>query len=180
MCIRDSNEEGIVKYVYGCIITPGEKVSSPGTFATINITASDQAGTSQLLFIDIPPISVIVTDPGGDPVPIELKNGSVNVNGPPVITYFSPANGSVFNESDVITIEVIASDPDNDALSYEIKIDGVTKSTASNYSWVTDYESAGTHIISVKVSDGFASDTKEHTIITVSYTHLTLPTKRIV
>ena len=159
------NEEGIVKYVYGCIITPGENVSSPGTFATINITASDKAGTSQLSFIDIPPISVIVTDPEGNPVPIELKNGSVKVNCPPVITSFSPANGSVFNESDVITIEVIASDPNDDALSYEIKIDGVTKSTASNYSWVTDYESAGTHVISVKVSDGFASDTKEHTII---------------
>lgn len=67
------NEEGIVKNVYGCIITPGENVSSPGTFATINITASDKAGTSQLLFIDIPPISVIVTDPEGNPVPIELK-----------------------------------------------------------------------------------------------------------
>jgi len=159
------NEKGIIKYVYGCILTPGENVSSPGTFATINITASDKAGTSQLSFIDIPPISVIVTDPEGNPVPIELKNGSVNVNRPPKITSFSPANGSVFNESDVITIEVFANDPDNDALSYEIKIDGVTKSTASNYSWVTDYESAGTHVISVKVSDGFASDTKEHTII---------------
>jgi hypothetical protein len=43
---------------------------------------------------------------------------------------------------------------DGQALSYTIKIDGVTQSTSSSYVWETDYSSAGTHIIDITVSDG--------------------------
>ncbi|MCW7075667.1 MAG: putative Ig domain-containing protein, partial [Candidatus Methanospirare jalkutatii] len=89
----------------------------------------------------------------------------INVNRPPKITYFVPENGSVFNESDVITIKVIASDPDNDNIYYEIKIDNVTVSTNSSYTWETNYSSAGEHKITACVSDGYAEVSETHTII---------------
>jgi len=89
----------------------------------------------------------------------------INVNRPPKITYFVPENGSVFNESDVITIKVIASDPDNDNIYYEIKIDNVTVSTNSSYTWETNYSSAGEYKITACVSDGYAEVSETHTII---------------
>jgi hypothetical protein len=63
-------------------------------------------------------------------------------------------NNSLFNETDHIQVTVAASDPDNDPLSYLIKIDGVQVSTLSSYNWTTNYSSAGYHDISISVSDG--------------------------
>jgi len=91
-------------------------------------------------------------------------------NHAPVITAFEPADGSVFNEIDVITIDVTASDADDQVLTYDIKIDGVTKSTTSSYAWETDYSSAGAHTIDVTVSDGIDQVTDQH-IITVNDIH---------
>ena len=91
-------------------------------------------------------------------------------NHAPVITAFEPAEGSVFNEIDVITIDVTASDADDQVLTYDIKIDGVTKSTTSSYAWETDYSSAGAHTIDVTVSDGIDQVTDQH-IITVNDIH---------
>ncbi len=86
------------------------------------------------------------------------------VNHAPVITAFIPANNAVFDETDTITIDVTASDVDGQALSYTIKIDGVTYSTSSSYVWNTDYSSAGSHTILVTVSDGVNEVTSQRTI----------------
>ena len=106
-----------------------------------------------------------VTD--GDLSDSEVITITVNeINRAPVITAFEPADGSVFNEVDIITIDVTASDADGQALAYNIKIDGVTKSTTSSYAWVTDYSSAGAYTIDITVSDGIEQVTDQH-IITV-------------
>ena len=86
------------------------------------------------------------------------------VNHAPVITAFEPANNAVFDENDTIIIDVTASDVDSQALSYIIKIDGVTSSTSSSYVWNTDYSSAGSHTILVTVSDGVNEVTSQRTI----------------
>ena len=86
------------------------------------------------------------------------------VNHTPVITGFTPANNAVFDETDTIIIDVTASDVDGQALSYTIKIDGVTYSTSSSYFWNTDYSSAGSHTILVTVSDGVNAVTSQRTI----------------
>ncbi|MDF1531891.1 MAG: putative Ig domain-containing protein, partial [ANME-2 cluster archaeon] len=93
-----------------------------------------------------------------------------DVNHVPVITAFVPADGSVFGEGDSITLDVTASDTDNQALSYSIKIDGVTKSTSSSYAWETDYSSAGAHTIDITVSDGIDQVTETH-IININDVH---------
>ena len=86
------------------------------------------------------------------------------VNHAPVITGFVPADSAVFDETDTIIIDVTASDVDGQALSYTIKIDGVTYSTSSSYFWNTDYSSAGSHTILVTVSDGVNEVTSQRTI----------------
>ncbi len=85
-----------------------------------------------------------------------------NVNRAPIFTSI-PANGSVFNESDQVKINVTASDPDSDPLSYVIKIDGVQVSTSSSYIWTTDSK-AGYHNIYISVSDGTATTDSTITI----------------
>lgn len=76
-----------------------------------------------------------------------------NINMPPTLTVI-PSNGSKFNETDIISISAIASDPDNDTLYYSIKIDGKQVSTSPAYNWATTYSSSGNHEINVSVSDG--------------------------
>ncbi|WP_321430932.1 Ig-like domain-containing protein [uncultured Methanolobus sp.] len=72
----------------------------------------------------------------------------------PEISLFEPADGSTFEEGSTIDVNVAASDADGDSLSYILEIDGVQVSTSTSHSWITDYESAGTHTIKVTVSDG--------------------------
>ncbi|HUV82326.1 MAG TPA: putative Ig domain-containing protein [archaeon] len=95
-------------------------------------------------------------------------------NHAPVITAFEPADGSVFDETDTINIRVTASDVDGQALSYNIKIDGVTQSSGPGYTWETDYSSGGNHIILhkilVTVSDGTEQISSQH-IITIKNVH---------
>lgn len=85
-----------------------------------------------------------------------------NVNRVPTFTSI-PANGSIFNETDLVQITVTASDPDGDPLNYVIKIDGVQVSTSLSYIWTTNYSNAGNHNINISVSDG--TDTVNSTII---------------
>ena len=92
------------------------------------------------------------------------------VNHAPVITAFVPANNAIFSETDTINIDVTASDVDGQALSYTIKIDGVTYSSNSSYAWNTDYSSAGSHTILVTVSDGTDEVTSQRTI-TINNVH---------
>ena len=97
----------------------------------------------------------------------DLEDVTITVNdanNAPVITTFVPENSLTYNESDVITIGIIANDADGQALSYTIKIDGVTQSTSSSYVWETDYSSAGTHTIDIIVSDGIEQVTDQRTI----------------
>jgi len=88
------NVAGVVTHVWGNILnTSGapKNVSTSGTFAIINITASNTAaGPSPLALICKPPISVLVSDPGGNAVPISVINGTVKVNRAPEPSDTSP------------------------------------------------------------------------------------------
>ncbi|KAF5410932.1 MAG: hypothetical protein C5S43_04005 [Candidatus Methanocomedens sp.] len=85
-------------------------------------------GHQQIVRLDTYVITFEVTD--GYLSDSEAVTITVNdVNHAPVITGFVPADGSVFNEVDIITIDVTASDADGQALSYIIKINGVTQSS---------------------------------------------------
>ncbi|HWQ96274.1 MAG TPA: putative Ig domain-containing protein, partial [Candidatus Methylomirabilis sp.] len=79
-----------------------------------------------------------------------------HVNRPPTFNPL-PYNSSTFSETQSIPISIIANDPDNDTLSYVIRIDGTQVSTSTNYLWITNYSSSGSHNINISVSDGTVS-----------------------
>ena len=68
------NTAGTITGVAGAITTPGQTMSSPGVFATIQMTAKSADGTSPL---DLS--NVIVGDINGNPVSITVNDGSVTV-----------------------------------------------------------------------------------------------------
>ena len=68
------NDAGTVAGVAGAITTPGQTVSSPGTFAIITFTAGTDGGTSPL---DL--LNVIVGNIEGNAVPIEVNGGSTTI-----------------------------------------------------------------------------------------------------
>ncbi len=57
-------------------------------------------------------------------------------------------------ETDILAFEVVASDLNNDELSYVWKLDGVTIGDENSIEYKTTYEDSGSHTIKVSVSDG--------------------------
>lgn len=74
------NQAGIVRGAFGAITSPGQTVSSQGTFATVTLTARKQSASCPLSLS-----SVIVGDIDGNPVPVSLGN-----EGSPVTTAQRP------------------------------------------------------------------------------------------
>ena len=72
------NDIGVVKHVYGNTLGAGETVSLVGTFAVIRAT-SKNVGVSQIDLVTIGAISVKVSDSSGNVVPVNIENGSVNI-----------------------------------------------------------------------------------------------------
>lgn len=86
-----------------------------------------------------------------------------DVNVPPVFSS-TPANGSTFNETDTVPINITAIDVDGDPLSYMINIDGTQVSNNSSYNWETNYTCSGTHVINITVGDGKSNTSQATTI----------------
>lgn len=69
------NENGKITGVAGVITTPGENVSSQGTFAIIHMTAENTEGTASLNLSNIK-----VANPEGSEVPSVTQNGSIEIS----------------------------------------------------------------------------------------------------
>jgi hypothetical protein len=63
------NEAGTVRGAFGAITSPGETVSTQGTFATILLTAKQESGSCPLSLLN-----VIVGDKEGKAVPVTFDN----------------------------------------------------------------------------------------------------------
>jgi len=68
------NATGNIIGVAGAITTPGDTVSSSGTFATLVVTTGKKAGSCTLNLS-----KVIVGDKEGKPVPIDVRSSNVNI-----------------------------------------------------------------------------------------------------
>lgn len=71
------------------------------------------------------------------------------VNDPPVV---DTINDIIVHENEEIVITVIATDPENDLLSYDINSSKFTK-TGNVFRWRPDYESSGTYELKISVRD---------------------------
>lgn len=86
--------------VVGAITTPGQNVSSPGTFATVSFTAGTAMGTSAL---DLS--NVRVYDPQGQAVPITVTDGSVTIQAATVGMVIVPTSKTVTVSQD-FTVDI--------------------------------------------------------------------------
>ncbi len=78
------------------------------------------------------------------------------VNNPPVLDLISDIS---VNEGDTVTFNPTATDPDGDTLTYTYS------GWMTSASYTTGYNDVGTHTVTVTVSDGSLTDSKDVTII---------------
>ena len=152
-----NNSAGTVINTFNAIIGR-YNVTTQGNFIIINATVIGTYGTSGINISNVK-----ISDPNGNPVALNVTNGSVRLNRAPTFTA-NPTNGSIYNESDTIQISVTANDPDNDILSYSIKLNGVQVSSSSTYNWITNFSNSGFYTINITVSDGIANSNSILTI----------------
>ncbi len=156
------NAGGTVINIFDAII--GRKnVSTRGTLIIINITAFSSSGTSGMNLSNIK-----ISDPNGSPVAMNATNGSVRINGPPVL---AAIGNRIVDEGQTSTFTLSATDPDGSVLTF----------TASNlptgasfnpvtriFNWTPNYTQSGTYSnVHFEVSDGFYT-VYENITITVS------------
>ena len=76
-----------------------------------------------------------------------------DVNRAPIITSYYPLTNPIINEGESQNFNVSAYDPDNDTLSFKWYLNDYLVSTTTTYTYNANYESAGTHVIKIVVSD---------------------------
>jgi hypothetical protein len=81
------------------------------------------------------------------------------INNPPVLEEIPDVT---VNEGETVSLRPIATDPDGDS----VKLTYSGWMTSSTYT--TDYDDAGTHIVTVKASDGYESVTKDVKVTVVN------------
>ncbi|MBW2976210.1 hypothetical protein KY347_02060 [Candidatus Woesearchaeota archaeon] len=83
-----------------------------------------------------------------------------NVNRKPVLEKITDVEAK---ETDTVVIELEASDPDGDKLTYSID-DKKFVQDGNSFAWETSYDDAGEHSVTVTVSDGTDSTSQEFTV----------------
>ncbi len=96
------------------------------------------------------------------------SRGCVNIA--PAVTISSPTDGQSISEGTKMIVSINAADPENDALNYTVKVDGVVIGTTnpSDYDW--SFNSAGTHTVNVTVADEVNTVSKQVTVTVVDAT----------
>ncbi len=102
------------------------------------------------------------TDCNDDDATTNLNSSDVRKNcknDAPVINSVSSVPSSSFQETDLVRINVDASDPENNNLSYSIN-DSRFNVTGNSFSWQTTYRDAGSYTFKVTASDGNLSSSQ--------------------
>jgi hypothetical protein len=155
-----NNTTGTLTGVAGAIITPGQTVSSAGTFATITFTAGTTKGNSSCILS-----SVIVGDINGQALTVSLVNGQVSIDHTPVL---AAIGNKTVNEGAALSFTTTATDADGDSLTYaasNLPTGAVFNSSSHNFSWTPTYSQAGSYPnIHFQVSDGSLTASEDITI----------------
>jgi len=99
------------------------------------------------------------TDPGGLSATYKCNITVTNINDQPFLKSYSPTStkGVNLNEGENQTLSVVARDNDNDPLEYTWNLDGkLQDAEGPEYGYSADYKAAGTHKVTVVVSDGLS------------------------
>ncbi|AKB33657.1 hypothetical protein MSSIH_2967 [Methanosarcina siciliae HI350] len=153
------NSAGIVKNVYGYILG-AVKVSAPGTFATVDLTAGNRTGMAEFNLSN-----VIISDTSSRSAPYTVTNASVLIDTAPVmdpICYLKSVD-----EKSALTFKVTAKDADGDKLILSASglPEGAEFNTESgDFSWTPAVGQAGVYTFTFEVSDGYLTDSENVTV----------------
>jgi hypothetical protein len=151
---------GVISGVAGVITTPGGSVSTAGTFATITFTAGTTGGSCILNLSN-----VIVGDINGQSLTVNVINGQVDINSPPVL---DPIGDKAANEGEPIQFTISATDADNDPLEYfalSLPTGATFDSVNGTFSWTPNYAQAGIYPdVTFQVTDGYFTSQETITI----------------
>ncbi len=159
------NTTGIVTGIAGAITSPGQTVSTAGTFAIITLTAGPSEATCPLTLSN-----VVIGDIQGQSVPVSVTNGQVDidVNESPVLD--SIGDQSV-NEGEILEFTIAATDQGGDALTYSasnLPSGASFDVDIQTFTWTPDYAQAGTYPnIHFEVFDGELTDSEDITITVI-------------
>ncbi len=156
------NQNGTITGVAGAIVSPGQTVSTAGTFATITLTTGSTEGICDFILSN-----VIVGDSLGQSVSVSMDNGRVmiDINQAPILGVIG--NKSV-NEGETLQFTISAIDPDDDSMAYSASNlpSGASFDTNTQaFSWTPNYTQSGTYTsVHFEVSDGSLTDSEDITI----------------
>jgi hypothetical protein len=106
-------------------------------------------------------VKVLAMDPGSLTAEHEWSVTVGNVDQPPLITDYEPKDDPTIIENQEQTFMVASVDSDNGALTTTWTVDGSPASTGNQFTFKTDYGSAGVRTVKAAVSDGELSATRE-------------------
>ena len=122
------------------------------------------------------------TSHGNYTVKVMVSDGNANVsytwvltvndvNGKPVITYFYPPKDIVLGNLSCVIFNVTTSDPDNDEISYQWRMNGAEVSGENKYVFYAEYNASGnnTYYVEVIVTDGKLFDNRTWAVTVVDW-----------
>jgi hypothetical protein len=154
-----NNSIGTVENIFG-VILGHYNISTSGTFISINITAINQSGSTGINLSHI-----IISSTEGTAVPLNIANGSVLINSPPVLSLI---DNKTVNEGQNISFTIVASDANEDILTYTASNlpSGATFYPANaTFNWTPGFTQSGIYPnIHFVVTDGNLTDSRNITI----------------
>jgi hypothetical protein len=155
-----NNTAGTISGVAGAIITPGQTVSTQGTFAVINMTAGSNKGTSALSLSN-----VVIADINGKSITASTTNGQVSVDRAPVLTQIGRKTVCV---NSLLTFAISATDADSDTLTYSasnLPSGASFNASTCTFSWTPSLGQVGNYAnVHFEVTDGMAVASENITV----------------
>lgn len=154
-----NNSAGTVKNIYGFILGTSN-VSSPGTMATVNLTAGNRTGMAEFSLSN-----VLISDANSKSVPYTVTNATILIDTAPVMsTICCPKS---VDEKSTLTFKVSAKDADCDRLT--LSASGLPEGasfnkTSGNFTWTPAVGQAGVYTLTFEVSDGYLTDSGNVTV----------------
>ena len=154
-----NNSAGTVKHIYGFILGTSN-VSTPGTFATVNLTAGNRTGMAEFNLSN-----VLISDTNSKSVPYTITNATLLIDTAPVMNAICCPKS--VNEKSTLTFKVSAKDADSDRLV--LSASGLPEGASFNrtsgaFAWTPAVGQAGVYTITFKVCDGYLTDSENVTV----------------
>jgi hypothetical protein len=150
---------GKVKNIYGFILGTSN-VSSPGTMATINLTAGNSTGIT-----DFSLSNVLISDTNSKSVPSTVTSATVLIDTAPVMSPICCPKS--VDEKSTMSFKVSAKDADGDSLI--LSASGLPEGaffnkTSGVFTWTPAIGQAGVYTFTFEVSDRYLTDSENVTV----------------